>query len=303
MEISEKKKKNFDSRNMNMGKITPYIFIFPAFIAIMLLFIYPLLYGVGISFFETNLINKWDFVWFDNYTAFITNKDFINSMIITGKFTIIVVGMHFIIGTLLALGLNKKAPFISFFRVILILPWVFPEVVTALIFKWILNPVYGILNHFLLELGIIEENMSWLGDERYAFIIVVLVCIWKGFPLVMINVLAALQSVDTEVYEAAKVDGANKVQTLFRITLPIIKPVIASVLVLDTVWWFKHYTMISLLTQGGPNNSTSLVSVEIYKRAFSYFDFGSAAAMSVVVFLVCLVINKLLRRAVKDDEE
>ncbi len=303
MELSRKKNKDFNANNINMAKLTPYIFILPAFISIILLFIYPIMYGMGISFFETNLINKWDFVWLKNYTAFITNKDFINSMIITAKFTIIVVAMHFVIGTLLALGLNRRAPFISLFRVILILPWVFPEVVTALIFKWILNPVYGILNHTLLELGIIEENMSWLGDEKYAFFIVVIVCIWKGFPLVMINVLAALQSVDTEVYEAAKVDGANKIQTLFRITLPIIKPVIASVLVLDTVWWFKHYTMISLLTQGGPNNSTSVVSVEIYKRAFSYFDFGSAAAMSVVVFLVCLVINKLLRRVVRDDEE
>ena len=125
-----------------------------------------------------------------------------------------------------------------------------PEVVIALIFKWIMNPLYGLLNYGMQLLGLSEGGVSWLGDTKYAFISVVLVCIWKGYPLVMVNALAALQSVSTDIYEAAKVDGANNIQTFFRIILPSIKPVLATTLILDTVWWFKHYTIVYLMTKG-----------------------------------------------------
>lgn len=131
---------------------------------------------------------------------------------------------------------------------------------------------------------------------------VVAVAIWKGFPLVMINVLAALQSVPEDIYEAAKIDGANKLQTLFSIVLPSIKPVLSATLILDTIWWFKHYTIVALLTGGGPGSDTSIISLEIYKQAFSYFDFGKAAAMSVVVFLICVLISKMYRRFLENED-
>ncbi len=296
-----KKDNSFNNMHMTRKQITPYLFILPAFIAIASLFIYPLSYGVFISFFDTNLINRWDFVGLGNYLNFLTDADFLNSLGITVAFCVFVVGLHFIIGTTFALILNRKMRGTVIFRTILILPWVFPEVVTSLIFKWILNPIYGLLNHFLLDVGLIAEEMSWLGNEDTAFWTVVFVCAWKGFPMIMVNVLASLQSVPQDIYEAAKVDGANKVQTFLRITVPSIKPVLATIIILDTIWWFKHYTIISLLTQGGPNNSTAVLSVEIYKQAFTYFEFGSAAAMSVVVFLICLLISKVFRRILEDD--
>ncbi len=296
-------KKEFDNRNWSMQQITPYLFIFPAFVAILALFVYPLLYGLGISFFQTNLISKWDFVGIKNYTNFLTNPEFINSFWITARFCAIVVSFHFIIGTAFAMSLNNPKKLTPIFRTILILPWVFPEVVIALIFKWILNPVYGILNTFLLSTGLIEQSISWLGSSTYAFTAVVMVCIWKGYPMVMINVLAALQSVPDDIYEAAKVDGANRMQTFFKITVPSIKPVLTTIVILDTIWWFKHYTMISLLTSGGPNNSTSIISVEIYKNAFTYFDFGTAAAMSVVVFVICFGISKCYRRFFDEKDD
>lgn len=303
MEIRKKHSNtvSFSNQSISLKTITPYLFIIPAFIALVTLFIYPLLYGVGVSFFNTNLVDKWKFVGLKNYSDFITNRDFISSMKITIAFTIVVVSLHFVIGTILALGLNKKGKGITIFRTILILPWVFPEVVSALVFKWILNPVYGILNCFLVSTGVIKQGVSWLGSEKFAFISVALVCIWKGFPLVMINVLAALQSVPEDIKEASKVDGANRYQTFFKIIVPTISPVLATVLILDIIWWFKHYTMVTLLTAGGPNNSTSLVSLEIYKRAFSYFDFGSAAAMSVVVFIVCFTISRICGRMFRDE--
>ena len=256
----------------------------------------------GVRFFKTNLANKWDFVGLKNYISVFSDGVFVKQLGVTLKFTAIVVLAHFIIGIFLAMLLNQSRPGITFFRTILVLPWLMPEVVIALIFKWIMNPLYGLLNYGMQLLGLSEGGVSWLGDTKYAFISVVLVCIWKGYPLVMVNALAALQSVSTDIYEAAKVDGANKIQTFFRIILPSIKPVLATTLILDTVWWFKHYTIVYLMTKGGPGSDTSIVSIEIYKQAFDYFNFGKAASMSVVVFFVCLIISKLYRRFLDNED-
>lgn len=294
--------RRFRQDSISMKRLIPYFFIGPALLALVALVVYPLLYGVYISFFKTNLANKWEFVGLKNYISVFSDGVFVKQLGITLKFTAIVVCAHFVIGIFLAMLLNQSRPGITFFRTILVLPWLMPEVVIALIFKWIMNPLYGLLNYAMQLMGMSEGGMSWLGDTKYAFISVVLVCIWKGYPLVMVNALAALQSVSTDIYEAARVDGANKVQTFFRIVLPSIKPVLATTLILDTVWWFKHYTIVYLMTKGGPGSDTSIVSIEIYKQAFDYFNFGKAAAMSVVVFFVCLIISKLYRRFLDNED-
>ena len=294
--------RHFRQDSISMKRLMPYFFIGPALLALVALVVYPLLYGVYISFFKTNLANKWDFVGLKNYISVFSDVVFVKQLGVTLKFTAIVVLAHFIIGIFLAMLLNQSRPGITFFRTILVLPWLMPEVVIALIFKWIMNPLYGLLNYGMQLLGLSEGGVSWLGDTKYAFISVVLVCIWKGYPLVMVNALAALQSVSTDIYEAAKVDGANKIQTFFRIILPSIKPVLATTLILDTVWWFKHYTIVYLMTKGGPGSDTSIVSIEIYKQAVDYFNFGKAASMSVVVFFVCLIISKLYRRFLDNED-
>ena len=294
--------RHFRQDSISMKRLMPYFFIGPALLALVALVVYPLLYGVYISFFKTNLANKWDFVGLKNYISVFSDGVFVKQLGVTLKFTAIVVLAHFIIGIFLAMLLNQSRPGITFFRTILVLPWLMPEVVIALIFKWIMNPLYGLLNYGMQLLGLSEGGVSWLGDTKYAFISVVLVCIWKGYPLVMVNALAALQSVSTDIYEAAKVDGANKIQTFFRIILPSIKPVLATTLIFDTVWWFKHYTIVYLMTKGGPGSDTSIVSIEIYKQAFDYFNFGKAASMSVVVFFVCLIISKLYRRFLDNED-
>ena len=294
--------RHFRQDSISMKRLMPYFFIGPALLALVALVVYPLLYGVYISFFKTNLANKWDFVGLKNYISVFSDGVFVKQLGVTLKFTAIVVLAHFIIGIFLAMLLNQSRPGITFFRTILVLPWLMPEVVIALIFKWIMNPLYGLLNYGMQLLGLSEGGVSWLGDTKYAFISVVLVCIWKGYPLVMVNALAALQSVSTDIYEAAKVDGANKILTFFRIILPSIKPVLATTLILDTVWWFKHYTIVYLMTKGGPGSDTSIVSIEIYKQAFDYFNFGKAASMSVVVFFVCLIISKLYRRFLDNED-
>ncbi len=302
MKTKSHKQEQFQPSKMSLSELTPYLFIFPVLLLLVMLVVYPLSYGVYISFFDTDLGKNWSFAGFRNYLVIFTQDNFLKNIWVTFKFAFLVVAGHFVIGILLGLALNQKKRGTTVFRTILVLPWLFPDVVIALIFKWLANPMYGLFNSFLLEHGLIEKQISWLGSTQWAFAVVVLVCIWKGYPMVLVNVLAALQSVSSDILEAARVDGANAVQLLFKIILPAIKPVLATTVILDVVWWFKHYTIVELLTSGGPNSVTSIVSIGIYKEAFQYFKFGRAAAMAVVVFVICYLISKVFRKVLSDDE-
>jgi len=285
------------------SRLSGYLFILPSVITLTLLVTYPLLYGVYISFFDTNLLNQWDFVRFSHYIDIFRNLEFINRIVLTLKFTVLTVGGHFIIGLGLAMLLNRKLPGQTFFRAILILPWLLPEVVVGLLWKWLYNPMYGLLNHYLIQFNLIPEPFSWLSNVSVAFWAVVIVCIWKGFPMLMLMVLAGLQTISEDLYEASKIDGCTGIQSFRYITLPSLLPVILVSLILDTVWWFKHFTMIWLLTQGGPANETNIVSIDIYKSAFEYFEFGKAAAMAVIVLLVCSLIGYVYRRMLNNDND
>ena len=288
------------TRNKNKFNITPYLFIFPTFVLLAALVVYPICYALYLSVMQTNLTTKWEFVGLENYLSLFKDGSMVKSLLTTFKFTIVVVLGHLILGTILALAMNKKRPGVNIFRTILIIPWLLPDVVVALLFKWIFNANYGVFNNILIRLGILEKNQAWLSTG-FAFTILAAVCIWKGYALIMVNMMAGFQSVPEDVYEAAKLDGANPVQTFFRITVPMIKPVISTAVILDTVWWFKHYTIIKLLTDGGPNNTTATVSISRYKEAFSYHNYGVAAAGAGVVFVICWLISKIMRRAMDQN--
>lgn len=278
------------------------VFFLPAAALSVLLILYPMLYGIYVSFFNTNLINKWDFVGAANYMELLKNSAFGNSLKVNLIFIVMVVSGHFIVGTALAVILNKNIRGRVFFRCILMLPWLIPEVVFAVLFKWILNPQYGIINYTLMNLGILSEPISWLGSVGAALPVTALICIVKGYPFVMIMVLSALQTVPQDIYEAAQVDGCGGMKAFLHITIPSILPVLGVAFILDTVNWFKHYTMINILTGGGPAGSTSLVSVTIYKTAFGSFKFGLAGAMAVVVFLICYMMSWVYRRMTDEKE-
>ncbi|MFB9279620.1 carbohydrate ABC transporter permease [Cohnella cellulosilytica] len=278
-------------------------FILPAVVTLLVLITYPLIYGAYISFFDTNLITKWDFVGFKYYANIFSNFEFTSRILLTLHYTFWVVVGHFIIGTGLALILNMKLRGITIFRVILILPWLFPEVVVGLLWKWLFNPLYGLFNAVLLNLGLIDDPVSWLGDEKTAFGAVIVVSIWKGFPMVMMLLLAGLQSIPEDIYEAAKIDGCTRSSSFRYVTLPALMPVMVVTLILDTVWWFKHFTMIWILTQGGPGNATNVVSIDIFKQAFEFFNFGKASAMAILVFFVCWLMGYGYRRLFGNGDE
>ena len=278
-----------------------YGFVTPAVITLALLLLYPFCYGIYISFFKTNLVNKWNFIGLKNYAKVLTEADFYSSMKITLIFTVGVVLGHFIFGFLFAVMLNRDIKGRTIFRAVLLLPWLFPEVVIANLWRWIFNPTMGFLNSTLVSVGILKEPMSWLGSPKLALAVLIFICIWKGYPLVMIQLLAGLQTVPGDIIEAARIDGAGNWKTFWYVTVPSMKSPLSVTLILDVVWWFKHVTMIWLLTQGGPNGATNTIGVNIYKRAFEFFDFGPSSALAVVVFLICIVISILQRRLLKDE--
>ncbi len=278
-----------------------YGFISLAAVAMIALIVYPMCYGLYLSFFNTNLVNKWKFVGLKYYIQAVTQPEFYISVLLTFEFMILVVAGHFILGFILANFLNKKFAGRTFFRVIFMLPWLFPETVIALLFTWIMNPMYGILNSILRGAGIISSNISWLGSARLAFPAVVVACIWKGYPLVMTMVLSGMQSISQDLYEAARIDGAGKWKQFLNVTVPGLKSVLITTLILDSVWWFKQYTLVYTMTNGGPGTATNLISLNIYGTAFNDLQFGKAAAWGIIVFVICYVISKVYRVVLKDE--
>ena len=278
-----------------------YKFISPAAIAMIALIVYPMLYGIYLSFFNTNLVNRWKFVGLQYYLQAFTESEFYSSVLLTFGFMILVVVGHFVVGFILASILNKQFIGRTVFRAIFMLPWLFPETVIALLFTWIMNPMYGVLNSILKSLGLISSNVSWLGSASLAFPSIVAVCIWKGYPLVMTMILSGLQSISHDLYEAARIDGANKWQQFLHVTVPGLKPVLTTTIILDSVWWFKQYTLVYTMTGGGPGDATNLISLNIYGTAFNDLRFGKAAAWGVIVFIICYLVSKIYGVVLKDD--
>jgi multiple sugar transport system permease protein len=280
-----------------------YFFTLPALLVVFSLIIYPLGYAIFISTQRTNLISEWEFVGARYYAQLLTDPEFLNSLKISLVFAFFVVVGNFVVGLLLAVILNQKIKFATFFKIILMLPWLLPEVVVALIWKWLFNPTYGLINYILNSIGIIDSDVSWFDSSTSALAGVIFVATWKGYPIVMIMMLAGMKNIPQERYEAAAVDGASRLQQFRHITLPGLRPIFLVTLILETAWWFKHFTIIWLMTSGGPAGATKVVSIDIYQQAFANFNFGLAAAESVIILSILLTASYIYSRAIRDDND
>ena len=223
------------------------------------------------------------------------------SLWITFFYTFFVVAGNLIVGIGLALLLNKAFPGRILFRAILILPWLFPEVVVALVWRWILNPIYGPLNYLMVLAGYQGPTIEWLNSSGGAMTGIIFASIWKGYPLAMLMMLAGLQSIPKELYEAAELDGAGKINQFLTVTLPGLKPVLLVVIILETVWYLKQFTIPWIMTAGGPVGATRLISLEILQVGFDNFQFGRAAAMAVIVFVISLAISFVYRKVIRNE--
>ena len=280
-----------------------YLFTGPAALLMLGLVIYPMIYGIFISTQKTNLIDSWEYVGFKFYRQLLTDPAFISTLTIAGSFAFCVVVGNLCVGLFLAVIVNQKIPLANVFKVILMLPWLFPEVVVALIWKWLFHPLFGLFAHVLITLNIVDTEPDVLGGEKSAFVGVVFVCIWKGYPIVMLMMLAGMKSIPQERYEAASIDGASKWQQFTNVTLPALSPILLVAAILETAWWFKHFTIVWLMTAGGPVGKTRIISIDIYNQAFGDFNFGKAAAESVIVLIILLLVSFIYFRVLRDETE
>lgn len=249
---------------------------------------------VGYSLFDNVIINKSpSFVGLKNYTDLLTDKTVWNAISNTLIFVVASIIAHMLIGMVFAMVLNTRylgSRTKGIFRVVFALPWMFTASVIAIVWRIILNP-NGVLNYIIVTLGLTADKIEWLASRNIALKSVILINIWSGYPFYMISILAGLQGISTDLYEAAAIDGANAVKTFFHITIPQLKPILLSLLMLDFVWTLQQFALIWMTTGGGPANASEAVSTFIYKEAFSKYQYSRASAMAVILLIACTIIG------------
>jgi multiple sugar transport system permease protein len=287
-------------------KCEPYFYILPTSLLMVLLLILPIVMVICYSFFNNVIIEKSpSFVGFSNYLSILTDSEFANAIWNTLHFVCISVVAHLILGMLFAMLLNSsylKRSTKTVFRVIYVLPWVFTASVIAILWKLMFDP-NGVINYLIQAVaGPGIGHIEWLSSTSLALHAVTFINIWAGYPFYMISILAGLQGISYDLYEASALDGANMPQTFFRITVPQLKPILISLVMLDFVWTIQQFALIWMTTAGGPINATNTLSTYIYKQAFSKYQYSMASASSVIVLIVCTLIAIFYVRHQKASE-
>lgn len=281
---------NLRKRKWNRS-LAPYFFVGAAVIYLMLFTGLPVLKGVQLSFTDTRLINPsgGKFVGIENYASLLSSQSFLQSVVTTLVYSLVTVIGSLLLGTASAVVLNRAFAGRTVARAVIVMPWAVPTVAVALVFRWIFNDSNGVLNAGFTALGF--GARGWLTDPQYGLISVLIATIWKVTPFVMLVVLAALQSVPDELYEATRVDGADMYSTFKSVVLPHIMPTLRVVALLMTIWSFRRFEIIWLLTGGGPVDATNTVVVNVYRLAFNNSALGVGAAAGVLGLLLSLVVT------------
>ena len=279
-----------------IGKNTPYLFIAPAFIVMAIMVFYPLGYGFWLSLTNMSLrtFKNPGFVGLQNYIRVFQDPEVLATFIRTIIWTFVNVFFHVTIGLFLAILLNRKLPGKSILRVFLIIPWAMPQYIAALTWKGMFNQNFGAINLMLGWFGI--ENLPWLSDPKLTFYAAIITNIWLGFPFMMMITLGGLQSISSELYEAADIDGASAWNKFKDITLPLLKPTLTPAIILGTIWTFNMLNVIIILAGGYGNKETQILVTDVYRLAFNFYRYGFAAAYSVLIFVFLLVFSLIYVR-------
>lgn len=283
-------------------------FVLPAFIYMFVFVGYPIIYNFVLSFQDVTVktlrSNVKEFVGFRNYIELFQQDNVLTTSIWnTLVFTVMCLVFQFIIGFALALFFNKKFKFSKPIRGLLMIPWMIPITVSGLIFKFMFGTDVGIINYFLRSMHLISGNVDWLTNTTTAMPAVIFANIWIGIPFNMILIATGLTTIPSGLYESASIDGANKFQAFRRITLPLLKPTIESVLILGFIYTFKVYDLIYVMTSGGPVNSTQVLSTYSYKLSFDMFKYSKGAAVANILFIILFFVSLLYLKYVYIEEE
>lgn len=289
MEIREKKL----ARSLSRLQLA-ILFILPSIFVIIFTLGYPVGYGAWLSFQEYSLVGKEapSFIGISNYIYAITQDSlFWVSLKNTLIYSIGTVALSFIVGFSIALTLNKPIAGRGFWRTLFFFPWVIPSVVVSLLFMWMFNANYGIVNYILLKLGLINEYMRWIISPNLAMLTLIIITAWKLTPFMMVMFLAGLQTIPKEQVEAAIVDGARGIQIFRYVTIPNLREMIMIVTLMGMIWEFQDFTYIWVITKGGPVTATTTWPIYIYKTAFRFFDLGYASSMGVIWMIAILILS------------
>jgi multiple sugar transport system permease protein len=281
-----------------------YALLFPTAFLILLLVGFPFLRALWLSFHK-KLLGAQDAPWIGlkNYTSLLHDQAFWQSVKNTMVFTGGSIGAKLIIGLTVALILNEALPLRALWRSIVLLPYAMPTLVSVLVWKWMYNDVGGVFNYLLQKSNVRETPTLWLADPSTAMGSVIAVNVWRGFPFFVITILAGLQAVPQELYDAAKVDGAGIWARFWRITLPSIAPVMAVVTLFSTILTFNDFSIIWILTRGGPGGATDVLSTLTYKIAIPGLELGKGVAVSVLMLPILVLFIVLLNRFMNRREE
>ena len=271
-----------------------YLYLIPCFLIFGVFLFYPFVKTIYLSFYNTDKLGQAKlFVGAENYTDLFTSEAFYNSLFVMLIFVVIVVVGSMLIGLIAAVLCSKAFPGIRFFSTSYALPMAIASSGAAMIFKIILNPTIGILNKLT---GL---DINWINDPKYALICVAVLTAWLNSGINFLYFSAGLGNIDDTIYERASVDGASAVQKFFRLTLPGLSPIMFYTLVVNIIQAFQSFGQVKILTQGGPGESTNLIVYSIYRDAFFNYKFGSAAAQSVVLFIIIMLLTLVMFRVEK----
>ena len=277
-----------------------WILVFPVLLVRGFTTIYPIIMTFINSTYDMSLLKGSDFqfVGFSNYVRIFSDPKLVTSIQFTAIFTIVSMAFHLVLGIILALMLNMKFKGKKFLRTIVLIPWAMPMVVAGLAARWAFNDTYGLVNDLIRRFN---ENFhfDWLVQSGSARGAVIAVDLWKDLPFFAILVLAALQFISGDIYEAAKIDGAGPIRAFFSITLPNIMKTVLSLSIFFTMWRLTSFDVVYAMTSGGPGDSTTLVAYRIMQEAFTNLNLGYASAIAVCLFLVMAVLSTLQLKAIQ----
>lgn len=261
------------------------IFLLPAAVGTIVFIAIPVFFSFFLSFCDWDLLSDITFVGFSNYKELLQSSEFALILKNTFVFSLSTTIIAIIIPLVLAACLNSKIRGAEFFKTAYFLPFVTPMIVIAIVWEWIFDPNFGLLNHIL------KLHINWLYDTKTAMLALILVSAWKLIGYNMVIFLSGFSTINQSLYEAAKIDGANPAKTFFKITLPLLSPTVFFVAIITTISSFQVFDLIYLMTQGGPLNSTNVLVYWIYKNSFEFFNIGEASAGAYILFLIIFVLT------------
>lgn len=280
----EKFKKIFGNLTNN-ERFAGWVFILPALVGTLIFIIIPVICSFGLSFAKWDLLNPIQFVGLTNYREIFSEALFYKILLNTVVFALATSVLGVIIPLVLACILNSKIRGAEFYKTAYFLPFITPMIVIGVVWEWIFDPNIGLLNHVL------HLHINWLYDIHFAMPALIIVSVWKLIGYNMVIFLSSLSGISQSMFEAAKIDGANELQTFKNVTVPLLSPTIFFVVIITAISSFQVFDLIYLMTQGGPLNSTNVLVYAIYQNAFEYFNVGKASAIAYVLFVIILVLT------------